>query len=162
MVDTADGLRTVEDVTVTTTATGGGFKNTGGGNGLAVVGGLDDSWFDSREAIKLTFAIEAVDGTVLTNLQMEIIDVGARAVDSDTITLSNQDVSLTASFPAKSGAGTSGILSENSKFGSDEVLTVQTGPVASEKQRTQLIYVTFKISDESANRINSDGDLLSD
>jgi hypothetical protein len=42
MVDTADGLRTVEDVTVTTTATGGGFKNTGGGNGLAIVGGLND------------------------------------------------------------------------------------------------------------------------
>jgi hypothetical protein len=103
LVDSGSGLGFVQDVAVTTTGVGGDFRP-GGNNGLAMVGGMEDVWFDSGEKIRLDFTLQTTDGIIVTNLQLEIIDVGARAADGETMTLSNQSVLATASWDGGTGA----------------------------------------------------------
>jgi arylsulfatase A-like enzyme len=101
LVDTVSGQAVVEEVTVTTTSVSGDFRP-GGSHGLAVIGGLNDLWFDSEEKITLDFVIESTDGTLMTTLQVRILDVGARAPEGETMTLSNQSVQAIATWPTGS------------------------------------------------------------
>jgi len=162
LVDTGTGLAVVQDVDVTTTGVSGDF-NPGGPNGLAVVGGLSDVWFDSEEKVTLDFAVETTEGTALTNLQVRILDVGARSLDGETVTLSNASVLATATWPSGTSVnGTPGTLTGTFDFASGETLTVQSGPAGGANQRTQLSYLTFRLSDSSMDNTDTDGDLLPD
>jgi len=162
MVDTGSGLAVVKDAAVTTTGVGSDIRN-GGAHGLAVIGGLNDLWFDSGEKVTLDFAIETTDGTLMTNLQIRIVDVGGRAPDGETMTLSNQSVLATATWPTGTAAnGVPGTLGGTFDFASGETLTVQTGPAGGANQRTQLSYITFRLSDAGIDNTDTDGDLLPD
>lgn len=162
LVDTGSGLGIIQDVAVTTTGVSGDIRN-GGPNGLAVVGGLSNVWFDSEEKIDLDFALQTTDGTLVTNLQLKILDVGGRAINGETMTLSNQSVLATATWPTgTSSHGTPGTLAGTFGFTSDETLNVQTGPANPPSQKTQLSYITFRLSDSSIDNTDTDGDLLPD
>ncbi|RKZ10340.1 hypothetical protein DRQ32_07265, partial [bacterium] len=162
LVDTGSGLGVIQDVAVTTLGLGGNIQPAGP-HGLAVVGGANSLWFDSGEAVDLTFALQTTDGTPVTDLQLEIIDVGARAVDSETMAFSSSSASATASWPAgPEDNGRPGILAGTREFTSDETLNVQTGPWIAALQRTQLSYVVFRISGFSVDNTDTDGDLLPD
>lgn len=162
LVDTGSGFAVVQDILVTTTGVDGEIKN-GGANGLALTGGLRDVWFDSGEAVTLDFAVETTEGTTLTDLNVTIVEVGARSLDGEVVTLSNASVLATATWPSNTGVnGTPGALAGTFDFESGETLTVQTGPAGGENQRTQLSYITFRLSDPSMDKTDTDGDLLPD
>lgn len=162
MVDAGFGLAVVSEADITTTGVSGDVQP-GGPNGLAVIGGLNSAWFDSGEKITLDFAIETTDGTLMTNLQVRIVDVGARAPDGETMTLSSESVQATATWPSSTLAnGTPATLGGTVDFASGETLTVQSGPAGGANQRTQLSYITFRLSGAGMDNTDTDGDLLPD
>lgn len=165
LVNTGSGLAVVTEAKITTTATTSVDRDflLGGGHGLAVKGGLNNAWFDSGEEVTLDFAIETTDGTLMTNLQVRIVDVGARAPDGETMTLSSESVDATATWPSGTNTnGTPATLGGTFDFPSGETLTVQSGPAGGANQRTQLSYITFRLSDAGIDNTDTDGDLLPD
>ncbi len=161
LVDTGN-LEIVQEVTVTTTGLSGDIRK-GGSHGLAVVGGQNDVWFDSGEEIDLTFTLQTTDGTPVNDLQLELIDVGARAVNGETMTFTASANSTTASWEPGSGDnGRPGTLTSTLSLTSDQVLNVRTGPYNLVNQATQLSYITFIVSDSNIDNTDTDGDLLPD
>jgi hypothetical protein len=152
----------MQDIEVTTTGVGSPIRKSGG-NGLAVIGGLSDTKFDSSEAITLDFVLQTLDGIPVTNLQLEVIGIGAKAADGETMTVSTSPGnSATATWTAASGNGRPGSLTGVLELGSEDTLNVQTGPAPAGDQRTVLSTLTFSISDARLDNTDSDGDGLPD
>jgi len=138
---------TVTEVSITTSAGSGRFRNGALSSGLSVEGGLNNLWFDSREQIALTLSIETAGGDAVHEAAFEFVGATARAVQGDHLTVASGMDSASATFRSGAGvsAGDKGRVAGRVSFSPGDTVTVSSGLPAASLQNTQLSSLTFRL-----------------